>query len=265
MGKLENHQSARTTKMLLIGDSGAGKTGALVSLVLAGYNLRILDLDNGLDILANVLKGKKEGATVEYETITDSMKNAAGKLVPAKATVWNRAVSLLQNWKTETADLGPLTSWGERDVLVIDTLTTLGKAAMAFNLSMNGRLGQAPQQSDWYQGQQLVESLLQMLFDENVKCNVIVNCHIKYIGEDGGPQRGYPETSTGQALSPKVGLYFNSALMVKTTGMGSNQKRKIVTNTAGIVELKNSNPGKVKPEYDQATGLAEFFRDLKGA
>ena len=38
-----------------MGDSGTGKTEALCSLVLAGYKLRILDLDNGLDIVKSYL------------------------------------------------------------------------------------------------------------------------------------------------------------------------------------------------------------------
>ena len=56
MPALSDHQSSQTTKMLFIGDSGSGKTGALASLAAAGYNLRILDVDNGVDILANLLR-----------------------------------------------------------------------------------------------------------------------------------------------------------------------------------------------------------------
>jgi hypothetical protein len=45
--------------MLAIGDSKAGKTGALVSLVQAGYKLAIiLDLDNLLDVLAGYINQK---------------------------------------------------------------------------------------------------------------------------------------------------------------------------------------------------------------
>ena len=40
MAKLAAHQSAVTTKMLFIGDSGAGKTGALASLAGAGSGAR---------------------------------------------------------------------------------------------------------------------------------------------------------------------------------------------------------------------------------
>lgn len=268
MPSLSKHQSGQTTKMLLVGDSGAGKTGALASLAQAGFNLRILDLDNGLDVLANLLSGpnspygKEAISRVSFQTLTDPMKNVGGKLIPVKASVWQRTMVQLNNWKTETEEFGPISSWTSNEILVIDSLTFLSSAALNFVLSMNGRLGGAVQQSDWYQGQQLIESLLQMLYDEGVKCNVIVLCHIAYIGEDNGPQRGYPNT-LGKALPPKVGRYFNTILMAKTTGQGTALKRKIVTNVTGVIELKNSAPTKVKSEYPLESGLADYFKDVR--
>ena len=73
MPPLSKHQSGCATKMLLLGDSGAGKTGALASLAQAGYNLRILDLDSGVDVLRNLL-GDNAAANVESVTLTDPMK-----------------------------------------------------------------------------------------------------------------------------------------------------------------------------------------------
>jgi hypothetical protein len=275
MTKLSDHQSAATTKMLFIGDSGSGKTGGLASLAKAGYNLRIIDLDNGLDVLANLLRGNPVAeARVEFETLTDKMRKVGGRLVPAKATVWSRTIDLLDNWSpevtkkwspsVEAANLGPLVTWGEQDILVIDSLTMLSTAALNHILAMNARLGQRPHQSDWYDGQQLVEGMLQTLYDDNIKCNVIVISHITYIGEEGGPTHGYPNT-LGKALPPKVGRYFNSCLMARTTGAGTGLRRKILTNTAGAVELKNTAPMQVKPDYPLETGLADYFRDVRSA
>lgn len=270
MTKLTAHQSSETTKMILMGNNGGGKTGSLCSLAGAGYNLRIVDLDNGADILANILSdpgsmyGKGAIDRVDFETITDKMKNAGGRLIPAKATVWQRVVDLLTKWKTESSDFGPITSWTPKEVLVIDSLTMLTNSALAFNMMLNNRLGQKATWDDIYQTQQMLESLFQMLFDEAVKCNVIIMAHIDYIEEiKGHPPRGYPKT-IGNKLSPNVGTYFNSILLAQSSGQGANAKRKIFTNTVGIIELKNSAPNRVKPEYDQATGLAEFFRDVRG-
>ena len=272
MPSLQNHQSATTTKMLLIGDSGGGKTGALASLAGAGFNLRILDVDNGLDVLNNLLNDPKSpypkdsAERVKFETVTDKMKKSGtGVLAPEKATVWPRTIGLLTNWvDSGTGEvLGPISSWGSQDILVIDSLTMLSDAALNFILGMNGRLGQRAQLQDWGAAQDLVEGLLQMLYDDGVKCNVIVCAHVTYIGgEDGGAQRGYPNT-LGKKLPPKVGRYFNSMLAVKSSGQGTNLKRKILTNTTGAIDLKNTAPLRVLPEYPLESGLADYFKAVR--
>lgn len=279
MPNISKHQSAVTTKTLVIADSGAGKTGALASLADAGYNVRVLDLDNGADVLKNVLMDenspykKTAFEHCDFVTITDPMKPSGGKLIPVRASVWTRATEQLADWQDPPKGqpeggeprrkLGGIVTWTPQEVLVIDSLTMLSTGALNFILSLNGRLGQKPYQSDWYDAQILVENLLQMLYDEGVKCNVIVNCHITYIGEENGPVRGYP-MSLGKALPPKIGRYFNNALMIRSVGQGQNIRRRILTNTSGIVELKNTAPLRVLPEYPIETGLAEFFKAVRG-
>lgn len=271
MPPITAHQSNKSTKLLLIGDSGAGKTGALSSLAADGYKLHCLDMDNGLDVVKGYLtdpkspyvaRNKECALNFDYVTITDQMKAVGGKLVPKTATAWTRAVNQLADWKDGELRLGHLTAWTDRDILVIDSLTMLSTAALNFILSMNGRLGQRPHQSDWGDGQALVEGMLQMLYDESVKCNIVVCCHIKYLGEENGPLKGYPNT-LGKALPPNVARYFNSCLMVRSSGQGANIRRKILTNTSGIVELKNTAPLKVAPEYDIAWGLSEYFKAVR--
>lgn len=272
MATFADLQASPVTKMLLLGDSGSGKTGAVMSLIAAGYNVRVLDLDNGVQILADYFTNPasiyiraREGLWTQamaagikerfhYETLTDRMKSVGGKLIPGKATVWQRATGLLDKW----GELGPISSWGPKDVLVIDSLTFISKAAMNLVLAMNNRLGSAPQMQDWGQAQQAVEGLLQQLYDEGVNCNVIVNCHLKMFGPEGGSQRWFPET-LGKALSPNIGRYFNTMLLAKTVGVGTKERRVISTQSAPSLELKTTCPLRVKPEYDLATGLAEYF------
>jgi hypothetical protein len=265
MANIKNHSAAATTKLLFIGDSGAGKTGALASLASAGYNLRIMDFDNGLDVLKNLLLDPKspydKGSAdrVEYITLTEKMKNVGGKAVPVKADVWQRAMTMLNHWKEVVdgqvvSDLGPITTWTTQDVLVIDSLSGISQAAMNFILSMTF-------QGDWGLAQNLVEPFLQMLYSDAVVCNVVVNCHITYIGDDNN-MRGYPNT-LGKALPPKVGRYFNSMLLAKSTGQGTATKRRILTNVTGVLDLKNTAPLRVASEYDLSTGLADYFKAVR--
>jgi len=100
MPSLRNHQSVQFTKMLLIGDSGTGKTGSLVSLVKAGYKIRILDMDNGLDILRNLVleQAPEQIDNVHFITVTDKFKHVGGKAVPVNSDAWSRAIKYLDNW-----------------------------------------------------------------------------------------------------------------------------------------------------------------------
>ena len=175
MASLAEHKSSHITKLMLIGDSGTGKTGALASLAKAGYSLHIIDFDNGLDILANTLRGDKEAmARVEFETFIDDMRNVGGKIQATTAKAWQGAIKTLTDWNPA--------KWGEKDILVVDSLTFAGRAALRFICGMNGRLGSAPYQSDFLDAQRLVENLLGMLFSNSIPCNVIVLSHIREVG-----------------------------------------------------------------------------------
>lgn len=280
MASLTAHQSSDVTKMLLLGDSGAGKTGALCSLASVGYNLRILDLDNGLDVVKNLLTdpasiySKGAASRVNFVTLTEKMRMVGNQPVPGSASVWSRTMNMLASWTDGEEKLGAVTTWGPNDILVIDSLSLLSTAAMNHILALNGRLGQKPWQSDWGVAQTLLESLLQMLHSMEVKCNIIINCHITMMGEtitqgdgqkinDVGTLKGFP-SALGRSLPRRIGKYFNSALMVTSQGSGASVKRSILTTTNGTIELKNSHPLKAKPSYPQATGLADYFLALRG-
>src|SRR6185369_4873204 len=119
MPSLSSHHSSETTKLLFIGDSSSGKTGALASLAAAGYKLRILDFDNGIDVLKHWLTHPNSSYlktnpscldNVHYVTLTDPMKAAAnGKLYYTKAQAWARAMNLLYEWKDGDINLGKIT------------------------------------------------------------------------------------------------------------------------------------------------------------
>ena len=278
--KLSDHHAATITKLLLIGDSSSGKTGALASLAAAGYNLRILDLDNGLDVLFNYLRDPKSPYPkesldrVDYVTLTDPMRQIGGRLSALRADAWPKMTSLLERWKDNDIDLGKPSDWGPMDILVIDSLTMVANAAMNYHLSINGALGASRTQNesrrDIGAAQGFVEKLLQLLYDRSMKCNVIVTAHVVYSNEDGTtpvdgeskPQVGYP-TSIGKALSPRIPRYFNNMLNIRTVGSGTAAKHQIQTHSQGTVGGKSSAPLKVKGTYPIETGLADYFRDLR--
>ena len=287
MGKLAARDATKCVKLLAVGESGSGKTGALASLAEAGYNLRIIDLDNGVDILSHALKNKPEALDRVYvETITEKMKGIpTGAVIPdGIPKMWSSVLNLLNEWKvperkrgdivTDPAyNLGKITDWGPDTVLVIDSLSMLSLAAMRHVLAINNRLGKAPYQSDWGDAMTLIEGLLGMLYSESVRCNVVVNTHITYIGgedekDDQGnkntgldilPMKGYPNT-LGKKLPPKVGMYFNNLLLFKT----QSSRRIIKTRPDGLIDVKSAVPDGLPAELPIETGLRTFFEKVRG-
>jgi len=145
MTLLSEHQSRKSTKLLLMGHSGSGKTGALASLVKAGYKLRVLDLDNGLDTLASFVRRDcpDKLPNVEFRTIRDKFKKTPvsganpvdnqGNYKWAFVTVQE----MISNWKYDTVDLGSPATWGSDTILVIDSSSLLGSAAFNWAWFMN--------------------------------------------------------------------------------------------------------------------------------
>ena len=151
MANLKDHKSSELTKMLLIGDSGTGKTGALAALANKGMKLRILDFDNGLDSLVSALGGPsgKNISNVEYVSLRDGYKaGPVGPILDGMPNTFVNAMRMLTDWDPSKlsgvpADiktgnkLGSPATWGKDYCLVIDSLTFLGDAAYDQCLAMN--------------------------------------------------------------------------------------------------------------------------------
>jgi len=262
MPNLADHQSAKITKMLLMGDSGTAKTGSLVSLVEAGYKLRILDFDNGLDPLVAQIRSRCPAklANVEFVTLRDKMKSSPmGPIIDGAPQAFIRATQLLDHWKDGTTDLGKPMTWGEDTVLVIDSLTFMSEAAFAwaevFKTSKDRR-------HIYGEAQGAIESVIALLTSDQMKVNVIVIAHTKYLDRPDGTQKGFP-TSVGNALSPKIPAYFNSVALATSTGAGASLRRQIQTVSTGLIDLKNPASLKMATALPIETALADFFKTIR--
>lgn len=216
-------------KILLIGKSGAGKTGSLASLAATGYNIRIIDTDKGIRPLRSLLTDsrypyaeiiKKRGIdlnhAVRYVPIDTSMKlrNVTRKipgegnrttsetlLAPNDARAWTKVLDLLDKWKDDDMDLGSVREWTANDILVLDSFSTLAKCAYYFNQMLNGRLGARDEGFDYQRdiggAQAQLTRLLELLYDSSISCNVIVISHITWVDESQGVA-SRPRTADGQ-------------------------------------------------------------------
>ncbi len=250
-----------TPKMILLGDSGTGKTGALASLVEAGYHLFILDFDNGLDILSKVLAKKPNAKEllkqIHYKTCIDKVKLIGAEVICDGAPkAWPDAMKSLNNWNEE--NFGAPSTWPEKSVLVIDSLSLASQAAMRFvqvmNPSKDGR-------QEFYNAQKLIDGFLTMLYNPAFKIPTIVCAHISYNELETGIKKGFP-ASIGQALSPKIGRYFNTMIQAKTIGSGPNAKHVLRTAGDSLLDLKHPAVGELPAELPLESGLAVIFSKL---
>ncbi len=259
MPSLAEHPSGSVIKLLLIGESGTGKTGSLSSLAQAGYNLHILDFDNGLDIIQNILRDDPAALQrVQYETLRDTIHSANGlPKVKSPVGAYKGAGRVLTEWKANT--------FTPQDVLVLDTLTTFSDAAFNEALALGGRLNQRPQLADFGWMADSVKLFIEMLTAPELNCHVVVTTHIRYLAGEGDTEimKGLPNAK-GQEVSRTVSRYFNTVALTRTMGSGPAAKRVISTTPQGVVEVKTSAPTAVKPSYPIETGLASLFADILG-
>lgn len=259
MPKLSDHQSNAYTKLLLTGDSGSGKSGALTSLVKAGYKLRILDMDNGLDPLKTFVIRECPDMidNVEYRTLRDPRKTTgAGVVIDGKPSAWINMMKMLDHWKYDDVDLGKPCDFGPDCIVVLDSLTFASDAAFDWAQAMNPGI-KDPRQ--WfYTAQQQVESFLAAVSSDAFHANVIVISHVRYSTGDDGRNKGYPN-AIGSALGPTIPRYFNHWAQCENKA----GKRTIQTAATAMFDLKNSKPFEMEKTYDISTGLADFFAVLR--
>ena len=247
-------------KGLMVGETGTGKTGALACLLDAGYKIRVLDFDAGLDPLIGYAKKKGNLANLDYETLRDEFKVSGSYLAVKKAPSFQRALALLSNW----GDYGPVQSWGSDTILVIDTLGAMSAAAFNMVLQANGVVNPSgqrggPEQSHYGAAMESIERAIDWLTNPYlVPCHAIVNAHWTYQDADSGILKPYPET-LGNKLSPKIGRKFNNMFSFSITAGA----RSIKVRKDGMVACKSSKPLS-KETYPIEDGLAAIFKEIVG-
>lgn len=261
MPSLADLHSTRVIKALCVGESGTGKTGALASLARAGYNLWLLDYDNGYEVLLDLLKDDAPAMSrVQVALLRDTITMDRGvPKVKGPPHAYKDAGKTLAEWNAQ--DFGP------QDIIVLDTLTTFSDAAFNEALALSSRLNQRPQLQDYGWMAESVKLFIELLTSPDLACHVIVNTHVKFFSGDDESQvaaRGLPN-ARGQQISQTVSRYFNSVLLFRSTGSGPATKRVITTQPRGVVEVKTSAPSSAKPEYPISSGLADLFRDILGS
>lgn len=269
-------------RLLLLGHSGAGKTGALLSLAKAGWILHILDCESKATDLFRTLTDNDNSilSRIDVEEVHENLgakKSAMSGLsvgVQGKPKAFEESLKILDDWKDQNFDLD--------HIVVLDSLKAWSEFAGYLVASVNGRT--TPVFQDYPAIYNLLKPMLGAItaFDPTTSdptsqfnCHIIVLSHINLyeVKQKTGEKIRVGKTTVdetitidtlaqplaiGQALSPTVPTYFNSMLHVEQRSHG-NATRLIHTRPHGIVPVKTpvQNLPKTLPIE---SGLADFFK-----
>lgn len=258
MPNMTEHESNRLSKILIVGDSGGGKTGGLASLVDAGYNLRVLDFDNGLSVLKGFVKDKKKLANVHYVSLRDEFQLLGSQMGIAKAAAYQTAMKTLKDGGDQWgigSNIPTLTEWTEEDVLVVDSLGLMGRSCLTMVMQANGAAAKKPEIQHYGVAMENMEKFVAQITSPMVKCNVVVNTHL-YKPNDS--MKMAPDV-LGDKLGPKIPKYFDNMVTLSL----SAAKRTYKTKSDGTFACKTAV---TMPEtLPIETGLKDMFDLLQKA
>lgn len=258
MPSLSAHKHSAFVKLLLLGDSKSGKTGALASLVEAGYKLFILDFDAGLDYLASELERKdpKLLDNVLFQTFRDRVKLTSTRdVVPAgRPSAFADAMKVLDEGIEGS---GPPCELGPEWIIVVDSLWSAGRAAFLEHSKLQPT--RDPRQT--YGGaQKMIMAMLENLTDPACRAHVIVISHMNLVELENGQVKGVP-AAIGKAVTTEIPKLFNRMLVAEIKGAGKKARRVISTVPTPLIAATSGEAGdKVPAELPIETGLADFFK-----
>ena len=254
-------------KLLQIGDSGAGKTTSIASVVNAGYRVPVIDFDNNMRIVQSYLDKPENASKISRIPINPNDDDKIGKKSRSSEKLMKVLTSdwidpdTQENW-------GKIPTWGLDTVLFLDTATYMGKMFMRDALlrykgdkNPNGYDPDAAANFDqtvYNLAQQKFNAVVKFLSSDDIKCNVVLNMHLKYSEEQGtGMTRGYPDTGVGKALGPSLGKDFTDVWRIDD----KNNKKFYRTQGDHRMSLKNSAPKiiAIEEEFDLGKALNKLL------
>ena len=217
-------------KVMLLGDSGTGKTFSLRTLVDAGLTPLCLFTENSFDVLGDTdpkkfhwmyvppftesLEALKEMSTrigtMSYEQITKTQDSKRFTDSP-----WMKMLGGLMEFKCERTgqNFGNIATWGTDKVFVIDSLSGLTQASRQ-NVAGNRPALSPP---DYGLAQRQIEGLINQLCTA-FRCHFVLTAHAeRELDPVMGGQKIMAST-IGKALAPTLPRYFTDSILTKRTG-----------------------------------------------
>jgi hypothetical protein len=273
-------------RIMVVGYPGTAKTGSLVSLLNAGFKIRMLDYDGNIEpLLYYADKEKLKNLDVVY--LEDKMRLGSQFSEPAGLpTALQDGRKLLDEWKYTEEDgtevnLGKPSEWGPDTIVVLDSLTKLGDAAFRRAMKILNKTPANTTDRVWGLAMQEQAAFIEKLASRNNKYHVIVLAHLKMIAPadvragdsnltekikeamaDIVPTRLYP-SALGRQLPQNIGAEFPILLEAEKVTKGGKTTRTLNLEPKTLVDIKF--PGdypKGESRLDIKDGMLRVFEAL---
>jgi hypothetical protein len=263
---------------LIAGYPGAGKTGALAALVNAGFKLRIIDFDGNPESVIQYTKPELR-ANIDYISFEDKLSLQGAVIAPVgMPTAFPNAWRALDDWKYpdpngEVVDkaggrwtsLGASKDWGSDTIVVLDGITGISSASMAYARAAMNKTVMNTTRAVWGVAANNVEQFLSRCTSMYNKHHFIAIAHLKPIGPEG--EQDGDSDFTKQLKEEKAALIPTKLF---PTAVGRQLPQHIAGHFPIVIaaEVKSIGNGKVKrtlsalAREDQTTKLP--VADLAG-
>jgi len=221
---------------MLVAERGVGKTTQIAHLANAGFNVKVLDIDNKLQVMsAHLAEGH---AAIDYVSLMPKVKES-----------WEKAVELLTSWKMNT--------WGPDVVFVVDTASLLSDTGLNYAKTKHGATDKNVkfEQAIWGEYAERFENWTARIVADSNKFHVVFMCH----PEQQTQLVGAPKivgSFAGQKLLDAMPKMFNCVWTMERRG--DKNVIKTVSDTGAV--RTNAFPKVVGPETTD--NLGEIFKKV---
>lgn len=209
-------------KVILLGESGTGKTYATRTLLDAGITPFFIFTEPGQEVIADLLDkvhyayvpmgtGNWDSMLKTAQMVNTLDFNGVAKMVDSGRRNYDgflKVISLCNNFVDQNGkEFGDVMSWGTDRALIIDSLSGLNE--LASQMVVGGKPVKAMQ--DWQVAQNMIKNLLNQL-TSSVNATFVLCAHVSREKDELTGAMHLTVNTLGKALAPEVPRYFSDVI-----------------------------------------------------